>query len=69
MMSLWPKWIENNELNTPRPVPDGPPLRVAFLGLGSYANRVAEAILRGDKTINADVEFEVNTKKCFLKDL
>jgi hypothetical protein len=26
-------------------------------------HRAAEAILRGDKTINADVEFEVNTKK------
>ena len=44
MMSLWPKLIENNESNMPRSAPDGPPLRVAFLGLGSYANRVAEAI-------------------------
>ena len=49
MMSLWPKLIENNESNTPRSAPDGPPLRVAFLGLGSYANRVAEAIKDSEK--------------------
>jgi len=44
MLSLLPEMAEKYSPFEPTPRPEGPPLRVAFLGLGSYANRVAEAI-------------------------
>lgn len=44
MISLLPELAENYTPPEIQPMPEGPPLRVAFLGLGSYANRVAEAI-------------------------
>jgi len=44
MLSLLPELSVNERPHNNESLPDGPPLRIAFLGLGSYANRVAEAI-------------------------
>lgn len=49
MISFLPELAKNYSPFETQPRPDGPPLRVAFLGLGSYANRVAEAIKDSDR--------------------
>jgi predicted dehydrogenase len=49
MLSLLSKHSAKELPQIKESLPDGPPLRIAFLGLGSYAQRVAEAIKDSSK--------------------